>query len=98
MLARALGERARYQAQLESELASADREETEWARARGEKEREDVDRARERGRGREREHPFPERCSRAFHACMEIIKIKWPITNDCCKEGSPPARRPSWFT
>lgn len=20
-----------------------------------------------------------------FHACMEIIKIKWPITNDCCK-------------
>lgn len=22
----------------------------------------------------------------AFHACMEIIKIKWPITNDCCKE------------
>ena len=24
--------------------------------------------------------------SGAFHACMEIIKIKWPITNDCCKE------------
>jgi len=59
--------------------------------------------SRERGRERERErerergeleggraHPFPERCSGAFHACMEIIKIKWPITNDCCKEGSPP--------
>lgn len=28
-----------------------------------------------------------ERCGKAIHACMKIIKIKWPITNDCWKEG-----------
>lgn len=55
-------------------------------------------REKEREKERVRVHPFPERCSGAFHACMEIIKIKWPITNDCCKEGSPFGWRPFWFT